>query len=83
MSIDTIKIDFHLSYYQTACHSLTNGVSEPKEIVRLQTIRDASLCAIALEANIISEIGTGKLDRPDWENTISWIKQYQRQEVAA
>lgn len=81
--IDTLKIDYHLSYYQSACNKLVDGISDPKEIAELEVIRDASLCAIALEANLITAIGTGKLDRGDWEKAIAWIKQYQREEVAA
>ena len=75
--MDTIKIDYHLSHYRAACHQLSVGIASPRESARLEAIRDASLCAIALEANIISEIGSGQIARGDWEKTISWIKQYQ------
>lgn len=75
--MDTIKIDYHLSHYRAACHQLSVGIASPRESARLEAIRDASLCAIALEANIISEIGNGDLTRDEWGKTISWIKQYQ------
>lgn len=75
--IDTLKIDYHLSYYRSACHQLCEGIDNPKEFARLEAIRDASLCAIALDANIISEIGNGKLDRANWEKAIAWINQYE------
>lgn len=75
--MDTIKIDYHLSHYRAACHQLSVGIASPRESARLEAIRDASLCAIALEANIISEIGNGELPRGEWGKTISWIKQYQ------
>ena len=75
--MDTIKIDHHLSHYRAACHQLSVGIASPRESARLEAIRDASLCAIALEANIITMIGSGKLTRDEWGKTISWIKQYQ------
>ena len=77
MDIDTMKIDYHLSYYRGACHQISLGVDNPKEFARLEAVRDASLCAIALDANIISEIGNGKLDRANWEKAIAWIKRYE------
>lgn len=76
-----LAIDYHLSYYRTACHHLTEGIADPKEFARVETIKDASLCAIALEAGIITEIGSGKLDRPDWEKAIAFIHRYEQDEV--
>ena len=76
-NIDTARIDYCLSFYQCACTKLTKGISDPKEFARVEAIRDASLCAIALEANLITAIGSGKLDRDDWQRTIYWINQYQ------
>lgn len=81
--MDDMKIDYHLSYYRTACHQLTEGIADPKEFARVLAIRDASLCAIALEAKIITEIRSGKLDREDWTKTINFIHQYEQAEVAA
>ena len=75
--MDTIKIDYHLSHYKTASGQLVKGINDPKEFARIHAIREASLLAIALEANIISEIGNGDLTRDEWGKTISWIKQYQ------
>lgn len=79
--IDTMKIDYHLSYYRGACHQISLGVDNPKEFARLEAVRDASLCAIALDANIISEIGNGKLDRANWEKAIAWIKRYEASQI--
>ena len=82
MDIDTMKIDYHLSSYRGACHQISLGVDNPKEFARLEAVRDASLCAIALDANIISEIGNGKLDRANWEKAIAWIKRYEIAQLA-
>ena len=75
--MDTIKIDYHLSHYNTASAQLVKGINDPKEFARVSAIREASLLAIALEANIITMIGSGKLTRDGWGKAISWIKQYQ------
>jgi hypothetical protein len=76
-------IDYHLSCYRVACHQLTDGIEDPKEFARVEASRDAALCAIALEAEIIQEIGSGKLDRGNWEKTISFIHRYEASELAA
>lgn len=81
--MDSMKIDYHLSYYRAASHQLSEGIADPKEFARIEAIRDAALCAIAIEADIISEIGSGKLDRHYWENTISFIHRYELGEIAA
>ena len=73
-----LAIDYHLSYYRVACHQLTEGIDDPKEFARVETVKDASLCAIALEAGIITEIGSGKLDRADWEKAIAFIHDYEK-----
>ena len=75
--MDSMKIDYHLSYYRAASHQLSEGIADPKEFTRVEAIRDAALCAIALEAEIIQEIGSGKLDRQQWEKTISFIHRYE------
>lgn len=74
-------IDYHLSYYRTACHQLTEGIEDPKEFARVEDIKDAALCAIALEVGIITEIGSGKLDRQHWEKAIAFIKRYEEGDI--
>lgn len=81
--MDTIKIDYHLSYYRAASHQLSEGIDDPKEFARVEAMRDAALCAVALEADIISEIGSGKLDRHYWEKAIAFIHHYEQEELAA
>lgn len=76
-------IDYHLSYYRVACNQLTEGIADPKEFARVESIKDAALCAIALEAGIIQEIGSGKLDRQHWEKATDFIKRYEIAEAVA
>ncbi|WP_190400331.1 hypothetical protein [Pseudanabaena sp. FACHB-1998] len=76
-----MTIDYHLSYYRVACHQLTQGIADPKEFARVEAIKDAALCAIALEADIIREIGSGKLDRPCWEKAIAFIHRYEQADL--
>jgi hypothetical protein len=78
-----MAIDYHLSYYRVACKQLTEGIADPKEFARVEAIKDAALCAIALEAGIIQEIGSGKLDRQYWERSIAFINRYEQAEIAA
>lgn len=80
--MDTIKIDYHLSHYRAACHQLSVGIASPRESARLEAIRDASLCAIALEANIITMIGNGELPRDEWGKAIAFIKYYEASQIA-
>ena len=70
-------IDYHLSYYNTACKQLTEGIADPKEFKRVLAIKDAALCAIALEAGIIQEIGSGKLEGDEWKKAITFITRYE------
>jgi hypothetical protein len=79
--MDSMKIDYHLSHYRAACHQLSEGIAAPKEFARIATIRDASLCAIALEANLITEIGNSKLNREDWSKAIAFIKYYEASQL--
>jgi hypothetical protein len=79
---DYLAIDYHLSYYRVACRQLTEGIENPKEFARVESIRDAALCAIALEIGIVTEIGSGKLDRHLWEKAIAFIHRYEQAEVA-
>lgn len=72
-----LAIDYHLSYYRVASRQLTEGIADPKEFARVEAIKDAALCAIALESGIIQEIGSGKLERPIWEKAIAFIKRYE------
>lgn len=81
--IDTLKIDYHLSYYNAAANALVRGIDEPKEFARIDSIRKASLVAIALEVGVINAIGDADLSREEWEKTISWISDYENQEIAA
>lgn len=74
-----LAIDYHLSYYRVACHQLTEGIADPKEFARVEATRDAALCAIALEAGIVAEIGSGKLDRHFWEKAIAFIHRYEKE----
>jgi hypothetical protein len=75
--IDTLKINYHLSYYTTSTYALSMGVDDPKEFTRLDTIRKASLVAIALEIGVITAIGDAELSYEEWEKTISWVSDYQ------
>ena len=79
--MDTIKIDYHLSHYKTASGQLVKGINDPKEFARIHAIREASLLAIALEANIISEIGNGDLTRDEWGKAIAFIKYYEASQI--
>ena len=79
---DYLAIDYHLSYYRVACRQLTEGIENPKEFARVESIRDAALCGIALEIGIVTEIGSGKLDRHLWEKAIAFIHRYEQAEVA-
>jgi hypothetical protein len=72
-----MKIDYHLSHYRGATRALSNGVFPPKEMARIETIRDASLTAIALEFGVIQEIGSGKLSREPWLRTLQLIRDYE------
>ena len=79
--MDTIKIDYHLSHYNTASAQLVEGINDPKEFARISAIRKASLLAIALEANIITMIGSGELNRAEWGKAIAFIKYYQASQI--
>ncbi|TYQ29440.1 hypothetical protein PseudUWO311_00650 [Pseudanabaena sp. UWO311] len=81
--IDTLKIDYHLSYYNAAASTLARGIDDPKEFARVDTIRKASFVAIALEIGVITAIGAADLSREEWERTISWISDYENKEIAA
>jgi len=70
------SIDYHLSHYQAACHQLLEGC-DPKDFERIYINKDAALCAIALEAGLISEIGNGKLAQSEIDHTVAWIRNYQ------
>lgn len=76
-----IKIDYHLSHYNTASLQLVAGINDPKEFARISAIRKASLLAIALEANIITMIGSGKLNRAEWGKAIAFISYYQASQI--
>ena len=80
--MDTIKIDYHLSHYNTASVQLVEGINDPKEFARVSAIRKASLLAIALEANIITMIGSGELNRAEWGKAIAFIKYYEASQIA-
>lgn len=75
--MDCIKIDYHLSYYRTSCHLLTQGIADPKELARQLAIRDAALCALALEIGAIQEVGNCQLERSVWEKVITFIHRYE------
>ena len=77
MSIDTLKIDYHLSYYNGSSYALSRGVDDPKEFARLDTIRKASLVAIALEIGVINAIGDAELSREEWDLTPTFIQRYE------
>jgi len=79
--MDTLKIDYHLSYYRTASNHLAAGTLPPKEFERLETIRQASLVAIALEIGVITEIRDGNLTREEWEKTIAFIHRYENADL--
>jgi hypothetical protein len=79
--MDTIKIDYHLSYYRTASNLLVAGTLPPKEFERLENIRQAALVAIALEIGVITLIGDGNLSRKEWEKTIAFINRYEEGEI--
>ena len=79
--MDTIKIDYHLSHYNNASAQLVKGINDPKEFARVSAIRKASLLAIALEANIITMIGSGELNRAEWGKAIAFIKYYQASQI--
>jgi hypothetical protein len=81
--LDTIKIDYHLSHYNASANALVKGIDEPKEFARIDAIRKASLVAIALEIGVINAIGDADLSRDEWERTISWMSDYENQELAA
>lgn len=77
-AINSLKIDYHLSYYRTSCHLLTQGIADPKELARQFAIRDAALCALALEIGLIQEVGNCQLPRPIWEKVIDFIHRYEK-----
>ena len=80
---DSLKIDYHLSYYRSSTDALASGNLDPKEFARLDCIRQASLLAIAFEVGIIDRI-YGNLNYEDWQKAIAFIKKYeQANEVAA
>jgi len=79
--MDTIKIDYHLSHYNTASLQLVAGINDPKEFARISAIRKASLLAIALEANIITMIGSSELNRAEWGKAIAFIMYYQASQI--
>jgi hypothetical protein len=81
--MDSLKIDYHLSYYRSACHQLGIGVLPPKEFARIDAIRQASLVAIALEIGVIDEIGDARLKPMEHKATMAFIRRYENQEVAA
>ena len=67
-SITKRKIDFHLMHCRSASNALEAGIECPKEFQRQSDIRDAAMCAIALEAGIITDIGNAKLtDSQKWQ----------------
>jgi hypothetical protein len=74
----TLKIDYHLSYYRSATRRLSEGTESPHEFARLDAIRGAALLAIALEAGIIQEIGSGVLSDEDWNKAIAFIERYEK-----
>ncbi len=37
MSIDSLKIDYHLSYYRSSSDALVNGINNPQEFARQET----------------------------------------------
>jgi len=79
--MDSLKIDYHLSYYRTASNLLSAGALPPKEFERLENIRQAALIAIALEIGVITVIGDGNLSREEWEKTIAFIKRYEEGDI--
>jgi len=79
--MDTIKIDYHLSHYNTALLQIAAGINDPKEFARISAIWKASLLAIALEANIITMIGSGELNLDEWGKAIAFIKYYQASQI--
>ena len=82
--MDTIKIDYHLSHYNTTSLQLVAGINDPKEFARISAIRKASLLAIALEASIITMIGSGELNPDEWGKAIAliaFIKYYQASQI--
>ena len=70
------SIEYHLSHYRAACHQLIEGC-DPKDFERIYTNKDASLCVIALEVGVISEIGDGKLSQSETDRVIAWIHRYE------
>ena len=81
--MDTLKIDYHLSYYRSATHRLSEGTECHHEFGRFDAIRGAALLAIALEAGIIQEIGSGVLSDDDWNKAIAFIERYQKADMEA
>lgn len=79
--MDTMQIDYHLSYYRTASNLLVAGTLPPKEFERLETIRQASLVSIALEIGVITTIRDGSLTREEWEKTIDFINRYEEGDI--
>ncbi|MCY7331277.1 MAG: hypothetical protein LH649_01165 [Pseudanabaena sp. CAN_BIN31] len=81
--MDDLRIDYHLSYYRSATRRLSEGTESPHEFARFDAIRGAALLAIALEADIIQQIGSGVLSDEDWNKAIGFIERYQKQDIAA
>lgn len=79
--MDAMQIDYHLSYYRTASNHLVAGTLPPEEFERLETIRQASLVAIALEIGVITTIRDGNLTREEWEKTIAFIRRYEHGDI--
>jgi hypothetical protein len=79
--MDNTKIDFHLMHYRSATLRLSEGTESPHEFVRFDAIRGAALLAIALEASIIQEIGSGVLSDEDWDKAIAFIERYEIEKV--
>ncbi len=77
MIMDSVKIDYHLSHYRSACHQLTQGILPPKEFARIDAIGKASLVAIALEIGVISEIRDACLTQKETEKTLTFIHRYE------
>jgi hypothetical protein len=80
---DSLKIDYHLSYYRVARQKLREGIDDDKERQRQIVNRDAAVCAIALEIGLIQEVGNCHLPIPIWLKTLEFIGIYERAEVAA
>jgi hypothetical protein len=76
--MDNTKIDFHLMHYRSATSRLSEGTESRHEFARFDAIRGAALLAIALEASIIQEIGSGVLSDEDWNKAIAFIERYEK-----